>query len=163
MPARPSICRSLWPTHYATNGVSSVPKPGSRRSQSISSGSCRTSPVDANSLNSDLNTYTDDVAVFIDPRSGVADSVRGLKEIFNAALKPVRQHAAVPTGAPMSRTTATACLTAATILSSPAWAQTAPGAAEPAPVAVTDSFSLEASTGLDYSVGKYGGTTDTTV
>ena len=63
----------------------------------------------------------------------------------------------------MSRTTATACLTAATILSSPTWAQTAPGAAEPAPVAVTNNFSLEASTGVDYSVGKYGGTTDTTV
>ena len=63
----------------------------------------------------------------------------------------------------MSRKTAITCLTAATILSSPTWAQNGPGAAEPAPVAVTDSFSLEASTGLDYSVGKYGGTTDTTV
>lgn len=64
----------------------------------------------------------------------------------------------------MPRTGCIACLIAALFGGSSAWAQNAAAGAEAGPAAVTSNlFALEASTGVDYSTGKYGGTTDTRV
>src|SRR5690349_15957054 len=64
----------------------------------------------------------------------------------------------------MSRSGCIVCLIAATCAGSSAWAQNGAAGTEPGADAVTSNlFTLEASTGVDYSTGKYGATTDTRV